>query len=155
EVVDEVIRSMGDVYPELRERRDAIVETTRREETRVLGTIEGGMERFDELAPAGGSTGGTISGEDAFRLYDTVGFPLGLTEVMARERGYDVDEMGFEVALERQRLRSREDRSESSRSREEEALGTVGRDAWTEFASFEEQRWTGWESHTCPTDVLG
>jgi alanyl-tRNA synthetase len=115
EVVRVVIDEMGDVYPELRHRSKHIVDTTRAEEERFLATIEGGMRRFDELAPqktTQGSTAihGTIAGEDAFKLYDTFGFPIDLTELMARERGYSVDIAGFEVALQAQRTQSQEER---------------------------------------------
>jgi alanyl-tRNA synthetase len=115
-VVQAVIDSMGDVYPELRLRAKHLVDTTRAEEERFLDTIEGGMSRFEQLAPAGRTTQGspamrgTISGEDAFRLYDTFGFPIDLTELMARERGYAVDSPGFERALEAQRTQSKEER---------------------------------------------
>jgi hypothetical protein len=73
EVVRVVIDQMGDIYPELRQRSKHIIETTRAEEERFLATIEGGMRRFDELAPrrtTQGSTDmhGTIAGEDAFKL---------------------------------------------------------------------------------------
>ncbi|HEX6536902.1 MAG TPA: alanine--tRNA ligase [Gemmatimonadaceae bacterium] len=114
-VAERAIDTLGDAYPELRERRALILETTRAEEERFLDTIGGGMQRFDQLAPANttqGSTSlrGTISGEDAFRLYDTFGFPIDLTELMARERGYTVDISGFERALEAQREQSRDER---------------------------------------------
>src|SRR5436190_16453519 len=73
------------------------------------------MRRFDEIAPAETTQGsdairGTISGDDAFRLYDTYGFPIDLTELMARERGYTVDIPGFEAALLGQRKRSQDER---------------------------------------------
>jgi len=73
------------------------------------------MQRFDQLAPARSTQGstalrGTISGDDAFRLYDTYGFPIDLTELMARERGYTVDIVGFDRALDAQREQSREER---------------------------------------------
>jgi alanyl-tRNA synthetase len=115
EVVRVVIDEMGDVYPELRHRSKHVIDTTRAEEERFLATIEGGMRRFDELAPqktAQGSTAlhGTIAGDDAFKLYDTFGFPIDLTELMARERGYSVDIAGFEVALQAQRTQSQEER---------------------------------------------
>ena len=114
-VVAAVIESMGDVYPELHQRAQHIVNTTRIEEQGFLATIEGGLSRFEQLAPmltADGSSEirGTISGEDAFRLYDTFGFPIDLTELMARERGYVVDIAGFEAALEAQRKRSQDER---------------------------------------------
>jgi alanyl-tRNA synthetase len=114
-LVQRVIDTIGDVYPELRERARHIVETTRVEEQGFLATIEGGMARFDQLAPAhttqgGAQIRGTIGGDDAFRLYDTYGFPIDLTELMARERGYTVDVNGFERALAGQRARSQEER---------------------------------------------
>ena len=114
-VVSVVVDSLGDVYPELRQKSAHIAETTRVEEERFLATIDGGMKRFDEIAPAHTTQGsttfrGTISGEDAFRLYDTFGFPIDLTELMARERGYTVDIAGFETALARQRELSQEER---------------------------------------------
>jgi alanyl-tRNA synthetase len=115
EVVRVVIAQLGDVYPELRQRSKHIIDTTRAEEQRFLDTIEGGMKRFDELAPEKSTQGstalhGTISGEDAFKLYDTFGFPIDLTELMARERGYSVDIAGFEAALQAQRTQSQEER---------------------------------------------
>ena len=108
QLVGVVADLMSDTYPELAHRRDHLVRTTRSEEERFLSTIDAGMGRFDQLAPAGGK--GTIAGEEVFRLYDTYGFPLDLTELMAAERGYSVDVPGFEGALEEQRRRSREDR---------------------------------------------
>ena len=113
--VEAVIASMGDAYPELRQRRKHIVDTTRAEEERFLATIEGGMRRFEELAPRSTTQGstdikGTISGEDAFKLYDTFGFPIDLTQLMAVERGYTVDIAGFERALGAQRAQSQQER---------------------------------------------
>ena len=114
-IVDTVVDTMGVVYSELRQRRQHLLETTKAEEQRFLATIGDGMQRFELLAPplsTQGSTGlrGTISGEDAFRLYDTFGFPIDLTELMARERGYTVDIAGFERALDAQRAQSKEER---------------------------------------------
>ena len=115
DVIETVIDTMGDVYPELRERSRHILDTSRAEEQRFLATIDGGMRRFDEIAPENTTQGsddikGTIPGEDAFRLYDTFGFPIDLTELMARERGYTVDIAGFEAALSAQRTQSQQER---------------------------------------------
>ena len=134
-VVETVIATMGEAYPELRARASHLVTTTRAEEERFLATIEGGMARFEELAPARSTQGsdairGTLAGEDVFRLYDTFGFPLDLTELMARERGYTVDVDGFEVALRRQRAQSQEER----KSRQ---LG-VAADALSDLATWEQ-----------------
>src|SRR5438067_7876980 len=93
---------MGDVYPELVRKRADIESVTRAEEERFFDTIEGGLGRLEELK-------GTpvISGEDAFKLYDTYGFPIDLTQLIAAERGQAVDIAGFERALAEQRQRSR------------------------------------------------
>ena len=114
-VVEQVLDMMSTQFPELAARRQHIIETTRAEEERFLATIEGGLTRFEELAPSGSTQGstalrGTISGEDAFKLYDTFGFPIDLTELMAIERGYRVEIAGFERALGSQRKMSQEDR---------------------------------------------
>jgi len=114
-VVERVIELMGDQFPEIASRRSHILETTRAEEERFLATVDGGMSRFEQLAPIGSTQGstalrGTISGEDVFKLYDTFGFPVDLTELMARERGYVVDLAGFEAALDTQRRQSQEER---------------------------------------------
>ena len=114
-VVDVLIDTMRESFPELQVRRKHIVETTRAEEERFLTTIDAGMNRFDELAPRGSTQGstelrGTLSGSDAFRLYDTFGFPIDLTELMARERGYRVDIAGFEQSLAAQRKQSQDER---------------------------------------------
>jgi alanyl-tRNA synthetase len=114
-VVERVIEMMGAQFPEIASRRSHILETTRAEEERFLATVDGGMSRFEQLAPLGSTQGstsirGTISGEDVFKLYDTFGFPVDLTELMARERGYVVDLAGFEAALDAQRRQSQEER---------------------------------------------
>ena len=114
-VVEVLISTMRDIFPELHVRRQHIVETTRAEEERFLATIDAGMNRFEELAPAGSTQGsatlrGIISGDDAFRLYDTFGFPIDLTELMAIERGYRVDIAGFERSLAAQRKQSQDER---------------------------------------------
>jgi alanyl-tRNA synthetase len=115
DVVETVIESMHEVYPELKTRAKHILDTTRVEEQGFLTTIEGGLSRFEQIAPVLTAEGspdlrGTVSGEDAFRLYDTFGFPIDLTELMARERGYTVDIAGFEAALQGQRKRSQDER---------------------------------------------
>jgi len=96
---------MSDVYPELDARRQHLLKATREEEESFLATIDEAMVRFEDIAPEG--SGGTIAGAEAFKLYDTFGFPLDLTQLMAAERGYEVDVAGFDAALEEQRERSR------------------------------------------------
>jgi alanyl-tRNA synthetase len=93
-----------DHYPELRERERFIAETVDTETTRFERTLEQGMEQFDKVASRGVKS---VSGEDAFRLHDTFGFPLELTRELALERGIEVDEEGFRDAMTAQRERSR------------------------------------------------
>ncbi len=129
-VVEKVIEEMAEAYPELEDRREHLLTTTRAEEDRFLATIEGGLSRFAELAPQlpdGAPHGGTISGAEAFKLYDTFGFPFDLTQLMAEERGYQVDEVGFTTALNEQRDRSRADRVASSL----EVQGDLSLKGWT------------------------
>ncbi|HWN19693.1 MAG TPA: alanine--tRNA ligase [Gemmatimonadales bacterium] len=99
-----VVRQMDNIYPELRAKAAEIHATTEAEERRFLDTIEGGLRRLEEIFASGART---IAGDEAFKLYDTFGFPIDLTEVIAGERGVEVDLPGFERALEEQRSRSR------------------------------------------------
>ena len=99
-----VVEQLGGVYPELVAKAAYIHEVTETEERRFLETIDGGLGRLEEIF-ASGVRG--ISGEDAFKLYDTFGFPIDLTQIIAGERGVQVDIEGFERELEKQRKRSR------------------------------------------------
>src|SRR6266480_3754215 len=102
QLVHTVSGVMGDVYPELVSKQQHIERVTRAEEERFLETIEGGLERMEELKGTG-----VITGEDAFKLYDTFGFPIDLTQMIASERKQTVDVEGFDQALGQQRRRSR------------------------------------------------
>jgi alanyl-tRNA synthetase len=105
-----VIELMGDAYPYLAERRDEILVAVDAEEKKFARTLEAGIERLAVLVEAAGR-GGTISGEESFRLHDTFGFPIDLTVEIAAESGVAVDRAGFEAAMEEQRERSRGSRA--------------------------------------------
>jgi alanyl-tRNA synthetase len=159
-VVRRVIDTMGDTYPELRQRAKLIIDTTTAEEERFLATIDDGMARFDELAPPSttqGSTAvkGTIAGEDAFRLYDTFGFPIDLTELMARERGYTIDIPGFERALEAQRRQSREARSEQGLEVTADELGDLSQWERSPQAAEVPSDFVGYDVVQIETQVVG
>jgi alanyl-tRNA synthetase len=96
---------MGDAYPELRAKREFVEKALLAEEERFAETLDAGMKIFDDVAAKSG--GKAIPGADAFRLYDTYGFPLDLTQDIARERGMSVDTAGFEAAMEKQRETAR------------------------------------------------
>ncbi len=98
-----IARTMGEVFPRLRERLPQVEEVLRREEEAFNRTLDKGLALFEAEAAAAG----TIRGEFAFRLYDEQGFPLDLTQLLARERGIEVDEEGFERLMEAQKTRAR------------------------------------------------
>ena len=105
-------------YPELRERRDYITKVIRTEEENFARTIDGGMKIFNDLLAGHKGKGETVfSGADAFKLYDTYGFPIDLTIEMAAEQGLSVDEEAFKALMQEQKERARKAR---------EALGDLG-----------------------------
>src|SRR5919199_1527911 len=101
-LADVVIEQMGDAYPELTEHRNDVHRILAAEEERFSQTLARGLRLFEEVA-----TGPEISGEDAFKLHDTYGFPVELTQELARERGLGVNEEEFTRLMAQQRERSR------------------------------------------------
>src|SRR5207249_428296 len=120
-------KMMGDVFPEVRAKQPHIKQTIKREEESFNKTLDEGLTIFDramqfdiEMTKAGVPR--EISGKIAFKLYDTYGFPLDLTELMARERGLAVDVAGFEKLMEQQRERGRKAQKKEEISVEEGEL---------------------------------
>ena len=105
ELVDTLTGEMGGVFPELTARANTIKDVLLREETSFNETLDRGLELFDKEAAATEPQG--ISGDFAFKLYDTYGFPIDLTCLMARERGLAVDTARFEELMEEQRQRAK------------------------------------------------
>ncbi|MBT6852036.1 MAG: alanine--tRNA ligase, partial [Opitutae bacterium] len=106
-LVGALVEQMGEVFPELKDRQELIEKTLRSEEESFNKTLDRGIELFRRESEQIGDKK-EISGEFAFRLYDTYGFPLDLTQLMARERSLSVDEEGFNLEMEKQRTRARE-----------------------------------------------
>ena len=106
--VGDVVATLQDAYPELAQYRGLAEATIRGEEAVFARTVEAATDRLEALLAGGASE---ISGEDAFRLYDTFGLPVELTVEMAGERGVSVDRAGFDAALQAQRERSRAHRA--------------------------------------------
>jgi len=104
-LVPVLVKEMGESFPELKAQEEQIAKIIESEEKTFLNTLENGLKRFASLD----TSGGTISGADAFELYDTFGFPIDLTRLLAREQGLQVDEKGFDKALTIQKERSRKD----------------------------------------------
>ena len=103
-VAEDVIAKMGAVYPEVKERASLIGKIILEEETRFRETLDRGVGILDEQMR--GAAGKVVAGPVAFQLYDTYGFPIDLTRVIAEQRGWTVDEPGFEAAMAEQRKRS-------------------------------------------------
>lgn len=115
QVAEQVITRMGAAYPDLVEQRTAILATLGQEEERFQATLEQGMTMLAGLtATYEARKERRLSGEEAFRLYDTYGFPLELTQEIVAEQGFTVDEAGFAEALAAQRERARAARGEGA-----------------------------------------
>ena len=145
-----VVREMGDAYPELRAKADFIRDVTRNEEERFLETIEGGLRRLDELFASGARE---IPGEEAFRLYDTYGFPIDLTQIIAGERGVSVDAPGFERALDAQRQRSRDARVPRGGAGGAPAVHVSHEGEWRSVRRGK-QRFVGYDTTESESDIL-
>jgi|CXWL01.1.fsa_nt_gi alanyl-tRNA synthetase len=103
-----VVEHMGDAYPEIRASAATVADVTQSEEERFLSTLEQGLPILNDLVTKAKASGSTVlSGEDAFKLYDTYGFPLDLMTEACREQNMQVDHAGFDRALEEQRTRAR------------------------------------------------
>ena len=104
-MVKALAESMGEAFPELKKQQDLITKVIREEEQSFLHTLEQGIKRFEQYINE--NEGKIIDGAFAFELYDTFGFPVDLTDLMARERGRTVDMDGFNQGLKAQKDRSR------------------------------------------------
>ena len=126
-----LIQQMGDFFPELKKRKELIIKTLLSEENSFNKTLDRGIDLFTrEVSDL--KTGEQLSGSFAFKLYDTYGFPLDLTELMARESGLSVDVSAFEKEMEQQRQRARKAHKSVDILVSEES---DGKDA-TEFAGY-------------------
>ena len=118
EVVETVVQENEYAYPDVREKQGYITKVIRTEEENFAKTIDGGMKIYNELLAAHKEKGETVfSGADAFKLYDTYGFPIDLTIEMVEEEGMTLDRAAFDKEMEEQRVRARKAR---------EALGDLG-----------------------------
>lgn len=133
QLVDLLADNFKDVFPELDAQRGFVKNVVLEEEKSFLKTLEGGLKR---LANVDKSTG-TIDGKVAFELYDTYGFPIDLTRLIASEQGLDIDESGFEMALQSQKARSRKDATKVTGD-----WIMVGADSECEFVGYDQSEVT-------------
>ena len=106
-LVDVIVAEMGAAYPELRSGRDAIVQVVRSEEERFEAVLNAGLPRLEEVLDRAAAASKVVSGEEAFRLYDSLGVPLDFMEDLASQRGLTIDRDSYERAMEGQRERAR------------------------------------------------
>ncbi len=146
DVVEAVVRENEGQYPDLREKQAYITKVIRTEEESFGKTIDGGMRIYAELLEGYKAKNETVfSGADAFKLYDTFGFPIDLTVEMLEEEGMTVDEAGFRALMEEQRVRARKAR---------EALGDLGW-AGVDFGKeVPETEFVGYDEESCAAKVV-
>jgi len=116
ELVAVLADQMGEFFPEIKSQQGLVTNVIKEEETSFLRTLDQGLQLLENVISS--TEGSTVSGPKAFELYDTFGFPIDLTALILRERGYDLDEAGFEAAMLEQKTRSR-------------AASEVSTDDWT------------------------
>ena len=130
-LVADLVKEMGDAYPELKEKQTQIEEALKNEESRFAQTLETGMALLENALAKGSKT---LDGEIIFKLYDTYGFPYDLTADICRERNIELDETGFEREMEAQRARARAAQSFKANAQ----LPYEGQD--TEFKGYSERQ---------------
>ncbi|HEY4100244.1 MAG TPA: alanine--tRNA ligase [Gemmatimonadales bacterium] len=148
ELVPTVIRLMADAYPALVPEEGRIVGIVQREEENFYGTIDAGLSRLESIRQQQG--GAEVSGEEAFKLFDTYGFPIDLTELILADWGMTVDVASFDRAMEEQRERSRAARHVATRS-SDATHGETGAMHWHGGA----QRFVGYSDTDVETKLLG
>ena len=143
DLVDPLCDKMGEIFPEIIEKKSHIEKIIKAEELSFNETLDRGILHFSKVI--GDMSGKTIAGAEAFKLYDTFGFPLDLTQVMAREKGLSVDSEGFEkeMALQKKRAKS----SEKFKSKSTEINWTVVKDV-------SNSKFKGYESTFLSADIV-
>ena len=130
---------MGHQFPELKKQQTLIERVIEEEEASFLRTLATGINLLDRVIAKVGK-GGKIAGKDAFELYDTFGFPIDLTELIAREQGVEVDLEGFEKELQAQKERSRNAAAQDI-------------DDWQEVKAIEQSEFIGYDNLTAPIHI--
>ena len=142
ELVETVGEILGDVYPEIIDKKSHICQVLKAEETSFNATLDRGLTHFDKVVEH--LADNVIPGKEAFRLYDTYGFPLDLTQLMAREKGLSVDEIGFDKEMKQQKLRAK-----SSGKFRKEAVNIK----WNIISEGSDSKFVGFEQLSC-TSVI-
>ena len=152
EIVDVLVSTMGNTFPELKEKKSYIKKVIRGEEESFNITLDRGIELFDDLIKGLQEEKlKVIPGEDVFKLYDTFGFPVDLTNIMAREKGFAIDEEGFNELMKQQKERGRE------ASREKLASINISKEDLDsfEFTDPAESEFTGYDELKSKAKIIG
>jgi len=132
-----VINEMGEAFPEITQRRSFVEEVIRSEEERFGATLEQGIEKFSSMIDTVAGKGlKAIDGADVFALYDTYGFPMDLTRLMAEEKGFTIDEDGYHKFMEEQKVRARDAR------KHDDGMSPEG---WTELKQVSGTEFVGYD----------
>ncbi|MFA7744054.1 alanine--tRNA ligase [Salinicoccus roseus] len=142
ELADPVAEVMHGFYPNVTERLSFIRDVIQKEEERFLATLDEGIQIYEQVREKAKAGGGVISGHDAFRLYDTYGFPCELTKEYAENDGLEVDEEGFVEEMKQQRERARNARK-SGESMQVQSETLAGLTAQSEFTGYHSLRESG------------
>ena len=139
-LVPSLIAEMGDAFPELRKQQTLIEKVIKDEEEAFLRTLEKGIHLMDNIMEKSSATK-VISGKDAFVLYDTYGFPIDLSELIAKENGYTIDIHNFEVELGKQKERARN-------------AAAVEEGDWIEVKPFKNEEFVGYDILECDVQLM-
>ncbi|MDR2554622.1 MAG: alanine--tRNA ligase [Fibromonadaceae bacterium] len=142
-LVPTLVQTMGEAFPEIRDRADFVAEVIRSEEERFIRTLDAGLERFEKITSELNSK--TIPGTQVFLLYDTYGFPPDLTRILAEEKNLQIDEAGFETEMEKQK--------ERARASQKQGLSAIGSEGWTVFAEGSTE-FLGYDASTAQVKIL-
>ena len=146
-LVPTVAEVLGDTFPEIRERLDHISKVIRSEEEHFNRTLDRGLEIFDKIKSELATTKQKIiPGEDIFRLYDTYGFPVDLTRILADEAGFELDETGFDEKMKEQQERARKAAKFQS--------ADIPEDSWEIFSDKGETNFVGFTEDAIETHIL-
>jgi len=143
-LVPTLVETMGDAFPEIRERASFVTTVIQSEEDRFIRTLDAGLDRFDKIVVelAGGKV---IPGDKVFVLYDTYGFPPDLTRILAEEKGLSIDEPGFEKSMNEQK--------ERARAAQKQVLSAGGSEGWTIYGEGSTE-FLGYDLPACEVKVL-
>ncbi len=150
-LVDKVVELLGDVFPDVLPRREFITRTIQAEENRFHQTLARGLEMLGQSIDTLKAEGETeLDGKRAFELYDTFGFPLDLTQLLTREEGFAVDEIGFEDSMEEQRARGRAAWQEAGSGAKDDEIAVYA-EVLKETGSTE---FVGYTEHTVDAEIV-